>query len=201
LRQRYHRTSESLKVHAKRLRPLDLGDRCYIQNQCGNYPNRWDRSGKVVDILDHDSYLVKVDGSGRLTKRNRQFLRQFTPPTLVIDASRQEKRPTPIIAPPTAVPSSPPPNHSSPPGINHGIVTTPTTPTQGSTESPASSSLPSVPPDVPSTTPDVPLIQCDTPSTERNTSSTHMFYPIELSRPRRAPKAPKKYEPETGHWV
>jgi len=67
LRQRYHLTSEALKTHAKRLRPLNVGDRCYIQNQCGNHPNRWDRSGKVVEIQDHDSYLVKVDGSGRLT--------------------------------------------------------------------------------------------------------------------------------------
>ena len=32
-----------------------------------------------MDVLGHDSYLVKVDGSNRLTKRNRQFLRRIQP--------------------------------------------------------------------------------------------------------------------------
>jgi len=79
LRHRCHRNSEALKEHCKQLPPLNDGDSCYIQNQLGNYPNRWDRSGTVVQCLDHDSYLVKVDGSGRLSRRNRQFLRKFEP--------------------------------------------------------------------------------------------------------------------------
>ena len=79
LRHRCHRNSEVLKEHCKQLPPLTDGDSCYIQNQVGNYPNRWDRSGTVVQCLDHDSYLVKVDGSGRLSRRNRQFLRKFEP--------------------------------------------------------------------------------------------------------------------------
>ena len=32
-----------------------------------------------MEILGHDSYLIKVDGSNRLTKRNRQFLRRVVP--------------------------------------------------------------------------------------------------------------------------
>ena len=79
LRQRYHRTSESLQEHSRFLPPLSIGDRCYVQNQTGNHPKRWDRSGSVVEILGNDSYLIKIDGSGRLTKRNRRFLRKFTP--------------------------------------------------------------------------------------------------------------------------
>ena len=79
LRHRYHRTTEALKEHSRPLTPLVVGDQVYIQNQAGNHPKRWDRSGLVVDVLGHDSYLVKVDGSGRVTQRNRRFLRKFVP--------------------------------------------------------------------------------------------------------------------------
>ena len=51
----------------------------FIQNQ-GKSPgrcNKWDRQGRIVAIKDHDQHLVKVDGSGRLTLRNRRFLRRF----------------------------------------------------------------------------------------------------------------------------
>ncbi len=84
LRQRFHRSSESLKEHARPLPPLVVGDRCYIQNQTGNSPRRWDRSGIVVETLGHDSYHVKVDGSNRLTRRNRRYLRKFTTPSMDI---------------------------------------------------------------------------------------------------------------------
>ena len=32
-----------------------------------------------MEILDHDQYRIKVDGSGRTTLRNRRFLRPITP--------------------------------------------------------------------------------------------------------------------------
>ena len=51
----------------------------FVQNQVGNYPSRWDITGQVVEVKDHDQYVVRVDGSGRLTMRNRQFLRKLTP--------------------------------------------------------------------------------------------------------------------------
>ena len=28
----------------------------------------------LVEVLDHDTYLVKMDGSGRVAKQNRRFL-------------------------------------------------------------------------------------------------------------------------------
>jgi hypothetical protein len=79
LRNRFSRSSGILNEHAHPLQPLLLGDRVYVQNQRGNHPNRWDYSGFIVEVYDHDSYLVKVDGSGRLTKRNRKYLRKFDP--------------------------------------------------------------------------------------------------------------------------
>ena len=42
-------------------------------------PGRWTKTGLVVEVLGHDSYLVKVDGSGRTTQRNRRFLKPITP--------------------------------------------------------------------------------------------------------------------------
>ena len=37
-------------------------------------------SGIIVELKDYHQYLVKIDGSGRLTVRNRKFLRKFNPP-------------------------------------------------------------------------------------------------------------------------
>ena len=52
-----------------------------MQNQQGPNPTKWDRSGVVVESAGHDQYRVKVDGSGRITLRNRRFLRSYTPAT------------------------------------------------------------------------------------------------------------------------
>lgn len=79
LRQRFHRSAESRDQHSRALPHLRIGDRCHVQNQSGNYPKRWDRSGTVMEDHGHDSYTLKVDGSGRVTRRNRQFLRRFVP--------------------------------------------------------------------------------------------------------------------------
>ena len=40
------------------------------QNQTGCFPTKWDRAGRVVQVNKNDKYVVKVDGSGRLTLRN-----------------------------------------------------------------------------------------------------------------------------------
>lgn len=79
LRTRFAKQLESLSLNTKSLPPLSEGDVCRIQNQNGRYPLRWDRTGTVVQCRDHDQYLVKVDGSGRLTLRNRKFLRKIEP--------------------------------------------------------------------------------------------------------------------------
>ena len=85
LRTRFTRSSEALNEHAKQLQPLSIGEKCFIQNQTGNFPTKWHRTGTVVEVCNHDQYVLKVDGSGRLTKRNRRFLRSFKPASLAID--------------------------------------------------------------------------------------------------------------------
>lgn len=79
LRARFIRTAEKLNEHSRSLPPLCPGDKCFLQNQTGNLKKKWHQTGTVVKVGDHDQYHIKVDGSRRVTIRNRQFLKKFTP--------------------------------------------------------------------------------------------------------------------------
>ena len=76
---RHIRTEEALSKGSKKLPPLIEGDAVSLQDQSGNTPKRWSKTGRVLEALDFDAYLVKVDGSSRVTTRNRQFLRKIEP--------------------------------------------------------------------------------------------------------------------------
>ena len=71
---------DKVSENTKFLPPLNCGDQVVIQNQTGNFPSKWGKSGVVVEVKDCHQCVVKVDGSGRLTVRNRKFLRRFSPP-------------------------------------------------------------------------------------------------------------------------
>ena len=79
LKNRHARAAERWSEHTKRLPPLVVGDKVYIQNQSGTHPNKWDKTGMVVEVRQHDQYVVRIDGSGRVTNRNRKFLRKYNP--------------------------------------------------------------------------------------------------------------------------
>ena len=49
LRTRFVRSAESMNQHAHPLPVLQCGDRVFVQNQTGPHPNKWDRSGVVVE--------------------------------------------------------------------------------------------------------------------------------------------------------
>ena len=53
-------------------------------NKSGNHPKKWDRSGTVVEVLPFNQYTVRIDGFRRVTKRNRKYLRGYTPATVMI---------------------------------------------------------------------------------------------------------------------
>ena len=59
----------------------------------------------VIEVRQFDQYVVKVDGSGRVTLRNRKFLRRYTPvqsqrPTVTINQDTQFKLAQPrVLAP------------------------------------------------------------------------------------------------------
>ena len=79
LRSRLIKSCESLEHHSKELEPLREGDSVFVQNQdkSSKAPTKWDKQGVVVCVGDYDQYLVRVCGTGRLTLRNRRFLRKF----------------------------------------------------------------------------------------------------------------------------
>ena len=81
LKKRLHRGQERWSKHTKSQGTLKPGQNVYIQNQrgIGKARKRWDRSGVVLEHKGFGKYSVRVDGSGRVTDRNRRFLRAFEP--------------------------------------------------------------------------------------------------------------------------
>ena len=63
----------------KPLEPLNVGDAVQIQNKSGNHPIKWHNTGIISECLPNRQYHVIVDGSRRITLRNRKFLRKITP--------------------------------------------------------------------------------------------------------------------------
>ena len=79
LRKRALRNMENLQRGTRFLQPLSVGDVVQVQNQVGCRPSKWDITGVVVEKGDHDQYMVRIHGSGRLTLRNRRFLKKIIP--------------------------------------------------------------------------------------------------------------------------
>ena len=71
---RHMARSQMLNKQTRRLAPLKVGHTVSIENQHSNTPIKWDHTVMIVEVGDFDKYSIKVDGSGRLTNRNRRFL-------------------------------------------------------------------------------------------------------------------------------
>ena len=107
LRKRHIRMADTWAEHTKRLPPLAVGDSVRVQNQTGHHPNKCDKTGSVVEVRQHDQYVVKIDGSGRVTLRNRRFLRKFSPVrnehppprSIYDDLANRTAIPTPVWTP------------------------------------------------------------------------------------------------------
>ena len=59
-------------INSRELSDLPVRMSVLCQNP---HTNRWDKSGTITEVLDNRQYYVKMDGSGRLTLRNRRHLR------------------------------------------------------------------------------------------------------------------------------
>ena len=139
---------EQWEAHTKDLAQLVQGDNVFLQNLVGNHPRRWERTGKVVECKGYDQYLVKVDGTGRTTLRNRKHLRKFQPipkhPRLPISTTTTAPEypppglPAPVPMPRTDLPpyapahmpqpatlSAPGPQHHAPSHIPQPVMTRP----------------------------------------------------------------------------
>ena len=72
LAKRNRMAEESYNRVSRELQPLDV--RTSVRVQDGK---RWDRTGRVVEVIPNRQYRIRMDGSGRVTLRNRRFLRPF----------------------------------------------------------------------------------------------------------------------------
>ena len=59
----------------KDLPVLNVGQHVLVQNQKGPHSKRWEMSGSIVEVQSNQTYLVRMDGSGRISRRHRQFLK------------------------------------------------------------------------------------------------------------------------------
>jgi hypothetical protein len=62
----------------KALDDLEVGTAVAIQNQTGPNPTKWDKTGIVLENKPN-SKVMQVDGSRRVTMRNRRFVRPMEP--------------------------------------------------------------------------------------------------------------------------
>ena len=53
------------KEHTRFLPPLSVGDHVRIQNQVGNHPNKWDKTGHVIEVCQYHQYVIQIDGPFR----------------------------------------------------------------------------------------------------------------------------------------
>ena len=65
---------EVLKEHVKDLEPLMVGDTVSVLNLTGNHARKWDKSGEVLDMLPHNQYRIRMDGSCHISLRNRKLI-------------------------------------------------------------------------------------------------------------------------------
>ena len=91
LARRHHLRGKELDEHTRQLSTLELGTIVQVQNQHGPHANKWDLSGVVVEVLNFDAYLVKMDGTGRVSKRNRRFLKPIRTYQSLIMESKEAK--------------------------------------------------------------------------------------------------------------
>ena len=125
------------------LEDLKIGDAVQIQNQTGNRPRKWYATGIIVECLPHRQYKVIVDGSRRLTLRNRKFLRRIDP------TCRKEQSPALIRTPvrwendsqvPPPILNTPSPHHEQGPQAS-----TPEPPLHASPDVPQQATTPRIP--------------------------------------------------------
>ena len=61
LRKRHMLSAERWAEHTRHLPPLAVGDHVYIQNQTGPHPLKWDKTGQIIEVKQHDQYVIRPD--------------------------------------------------------------------------------------------------------------------------------------------
>ena len=102
---------ERLARNTRQLEDLPIGTPVVIQNQTGRYPTKWDKTGVIVEIKPHNQLVIKVDGSRRLTLRNRRFVKKLT-----ISQPSHQPLDRLLSTPPSQPHRHDPPSQPRPPG-------------------------------------------------------------------------------------
>ncbi len=156
-----HRLGEERWTRNTRpLPPLHIGDYVLVQNQRGPHPTKWDLTGIVLEVAPYDQYRVKIDGSGRLSLRNRKFLRKYTP---YHPPPARERGDTALRRSETHTTTKEPMDQTYPEKVGPktldttGIPIPPPTPTPRSNEWTTPPGTPTItPPSIPTKPPDIP---------------------------------------------
>ena len=80
LARRLEMDGSRLERNTRQLKEIPVGTAVSIQNQTGRHKTKWDKTGIVVENQPFNKVLVRVDGSRRVTTRNRRFVRVILPP-------------------------------------------------------------------------------------------------------------------------
>ena len=104
---------------SKELPELAVGDKVRIQNNTTLRPTRWDKTGEIMRILRDRQYEVMVDGSRRLTVRNRKHLRKVMDPVVgteetLVEEGEEEDDAQDTLGEAEVVPESVPTNPIAP---------------------------------------------------------------------------------------
>ena len=81
---------ESWSHQAKSHKPSEVGYQVMVRTQARPTKGRWEQSGVVVEATENNSYLVKLDGVGRFSKRSNLFPSFQCPQDLSRSPGRQE---------------------------------------------------------------------------------------------------------------
>ncbi|KAK8407630.1 hypothetical protein O3P69_002287, partial [Scylla paramamosain] len=101
-------TARGASVHTPRVPPSAAPEKCDLEMA----PAAWDRTGLVVEGLAHRQYTVRLDGSGRISLRNRKHLRPTlapTPPVATCGGAGQDASPPHPQSSPSPKPATPQP--------------------------------------------------------------------------------------------
>ena len=86
----------------RNLTTLHPGTKVRVQNQVNR---EWDRSGTVIEALEHRQYTIRLDGTGRLSRRNRVHLKPICNPSPNTPLANTDGSPAPGTSTPVDLPS------------------------------------------------------------------------------------------------
>ena len=89
---------------SKALPKLEVGDKVHVQNQTTIRTTKWDGTGIITAILGDRKYEIMMDGSRRITVRNRRHLRKI--PRKVVEEEEEDEDEDVISIPSVPVPGT-----------------------------------------------------------------------------------------------